>query len=180
MPTTWARQWMNASEEILILQTQPNESVYSGHKYSDHFPPSILLCVSLYQTYHNFRPQLFTVPCSRAWRVAQTFRELFFKWQWKPNSTATSCCFGTAQNLLKIIQCSCGTRVPEIPNIHWKSKTLTLYLHHPREARLLSVVRSWHHYSRSHSTAFLETNLTFHELLLRNTHLSLLPQRRLG
>lgn len=50
MPTTWARQWMNASEEILILQTQPNESVYSGHKYSDHFPPSILLCVSIRHT----------------------------------------------------------------------------------------------------------------------------------
>lgn len=98
-----------------VVQAQPDKSVYCGHKYSDHSLPSILHCVSycLYQIYHNSRPHLFTVHCSRAWRVVQTFRELFFKY--KPNYKALNSYSETAQNLLKIIQCSCGIRVPEMP-----------------------------------------------------------------
>lgn len=39
-------QWLHASEETLILQAQANQPVYSGHKYSERFPPSILHGVS--------------------------------------------------------------------------------------------------------------------------------------
>lgn len=93
-------------------------------------------------------------------------------------TTAKNCCFETTQNLLKIIQCSCGIRVPEIPNIPCKSNILALYLHPPREAGLTSVLRQ--RCSRSHCTAFQRLISPFMNCPLETPTSLYPPQRSLG
>lgn len=88
-PRTWTRQWMHVYEETLLFKPSLMSQFTVGTNIliiSLH--PFILHCFSycLYQIYHNSRPQLCTVHCSRAWRFAD-FQRAFLQIQTKQHST---------------------------------------------------------------------------------------------
>lgn len=178
MPRTWARQWMHFSEgtpffkpslmsqftvgtNILVISLHPSSTVF------------LTACIR-YTRISDLSSALYTNQDTRELhRLSESFSS-----NDSENRTTQHKTVPLKQN--KTCWKLFSTRLPEIPHAHWKSKILTLYLHHPREARVISAVRNRHHYSRPHSTAFQTLISPFTNCFLETPISLYQPQRRLG
>lgn len=166
MPRTWARQWMHFSEgtpffkpslmsqftvgtNILVISLHPSSTVF------------LTACIR-YTRISDLSSALYTNQDTRELhRLSESFSS-----NDSENRTTQHKTVPLKQN--KTCWKLFSTRLPEIPRAHWKSKILTLYLHHPREACVISAPLQ-----QASLHSFPNTNFTFHKLFLRNTHFSL-------
>lgn len=121
-----------------------SQTVYSGHKCSQHFPPSILHCVFLLPIRYTITTQPSALLCTLLKSLVDCtdFQGAFLQMTAKPSYTAYY--FETLHNLLQnysvLFQHQRGSLIYLIS--HWKFRILTVYITQGKHT-LLEVLARW-------------------------------------